>query len=321
MMNIIDISGWQKGLDLATLFSKNPTLGGVVIKATGGTCIYQGDTFFPWADWCIKNNKPFGFYHFLDDDLRNSSGKAEAEFFVSKTKDYFGKGIPVADFEGQAKNLGVKYLQDFLDTVFALTGVRPMLYCSQGLANRADMQTIAKNYPLWVAQYANYSPMYAFTENPWKKGSVWPWTHEAMRQYTSQMYLPGWKSHLDANLFYGDRADWDKLCGIEPVYPPSIGDKTIDDIAREIIDGKWGNGSTRIKKLEEAGWDYATIQNRVNEILGAKPKQTAETVKTIAKEVIAGKWGNGAVRRLRLRLAGYDPDAVQKEVNRILWGK
>lgn len=321
MLNAIDISGWQKGLDLATLFDKNPTLGGVIIKATGGTCIYQGDTFVPWAEWCIEHNKPFGFYHFLDDDLRNSSGKAEAEFFVSKTRDYFGRGIPVADYEGQAKNLGVKYLQDFLDTVFALTGVRPMLYCSQGLANQADMQTIAKNYPLWVAQYADYAPMYAFTDNPWQRGSVWPWTHESMRQYTSQMFLPGWKSHLDANLFYGDRADWDKLVGIEPVYPPSAADKTIDDIAREVIDGKWGNGNNRMQRLTEAGWDYSAVQNRVNEILGAKPKKTADVINEIAKEVISGKWGNGAIRRIRLRLAGYDPDAVQKEVNRIILGR
>lgn len=320
-MNVIDISGWQKGLDLATLFSQNPALGGVIIKATGGTCIFQKDTFEPWANWCIEHNKPVGMYHFLDDDLRNSSGQKEAEFFVSKTKDYFGRVVPIADFEAQAKNLGVKYLQDFLDTVFALTGVRPMLYCSQGLANQADMQTIAAKYPLWVAQYADYAPMYAFTDRPWSKGSVWPWEHEAMRQYTSQLYLRGWKSHLDASLFYGTREDWDKLVGGTPVYPPAMGQKTIDDIAREVIGGKWGNGTTRVLRLEEAGWDYSAVQNRVNEILNAKPKKTAETIHQVALEVISGKWGNGTIRRLRLRLAGYDPDAVQKEVNRILLGR
>lgn len=319
MLNVIDISGWQRGLNLATLFDKNPTLGGVIIKATGGVCIYQGDTFEPWANWCIEHNVPWGFYHFLDDDLKNSSGQAEAEFFVSKCRDYFGKGIPVADYEATAKTLGTKYLKDFLDTVYALTGVRPMLYCSQGLANNANMTEIAKNNPLWVAQYADYSPMYAFTDNPWKKGSVSPWTHETMRQYTSQMYLSGWKSHLDADLFYGTREDWDRLCGIEPVFPPQT--KTLDEVAREVINGLWGNGSVRIQRLEDAGWDYQTVQDRVNEILGARPKKTAETVNTIAKEVIAGKWGNGTIRRLRLKLAGYDPDKVQAEVNRIILGR
>ena len=85
-MNVIDISGWQAGLNLATLFQKNPDLGGVVIKATGGTCIDQSSTFRPWADWLIANNKPMGFYHFLNDDLRACGGAAEADFFVSKTK-------------------------------------------------------------------------------------------------------------------------------------------------------------------------------------------------------------------------------------------
>lgn len=43
-------------------------------------------------------------------------------------------------------------------------------------------------------------------------------------------------------------------------------------------------------------------------------------INAIAKEVIEGKWGNGALRKIRLKLAGYDYDKVQKEVNRILKG-
>lgn len=43
-----------------------------------------------------------------------------------------------------------------------------------------------------------------------------------------------------------------------------------------------------------------------------------KSVSEIAKEVIAGKWGNGAVRTSKLKAAGYDPTAVQKEVDRLL---
>ncbi|MBO5090158.1 MAG: SPOR domain-containing protein [Clostridia bacterium] len=42
--------------------------------------------------------------------------------------------------------------------------------------------------------------------------------------------------------------------------------KSVDEIAREVINGKWGNGSARKKKLTAAGYDYATIQKRVNEL-------------------------------------------------------
>lgn len=43
--------------------------------------------------------------------------------------------------------------------------------------------------------------------------------------------------------------------------------KTIDEIAREVINGKWGNGTARKQMLVEAGYDYNAVQNRVNEIL------------------------------------------------------
>lgn len=43
--------------------------------------------------------------------------------------------------------------------------------------------------------------------------------------------------------------------------------KSIDDIAYEVILGKWGNGQERIDKLSKAGYDYKAVQKRVNEIL------------------------------------------------------
>lgn len=43
-------------------------------------------------------------------------------------------------------------------------------------------------------------------------------------------------------------------------------------------------------------------------------------VDTIAREIIAGKWGNGDDRKKRLTAAGYDPAEVQTRVNAILKG-
>lgn len=43
--------------------------------------------------------------------------------------------------------------------------------------------------------------------------------------------------------------------------------KSIDTIAREVINGKWGNGANRKKKLLSAGYDYNAVQKRVNELL------------------------------------------------------
>lgn len=45
---------------------------------------------------------------------------------------------------------------------------------------------------------------------------------------------------------------------------------SIEEIAKEVINGKWGNGKTRISRLTQAGYDYKIIQNKVNEILQNK---------------------------------------------------
>lgn len=43
--------------------------------------------------------------------------------------------------------------------------------------------------------------------------------------------------------------------------------KSVTEIAKEVIQGKWGNGSERKTNLEKAGYDYETIQKKVNELL------------------------------------------------------
>jgi hypothetical protein len=94
--------------------------------------------------------------------------------------------------------------------------------------------------------------------------------------------------------------------------------KTVNEIAKEVIAGKWGNGDDRKSRLTAAGYDATAVQNEVNSILKGNTAQTQKTVNEIAKEVIAGKWGNGNDRKNRLTAAGYDATAVQNEVNRLL---
>ena len=61
----------------------------------------------------------------------------------------------------------------------------------------------------------------------------------------------------------------------------STGKKSTDTIAKEVIAGKWGNGNDRKKKLEAAGYNYNTIQNRVNEMLGVKVSSSGTAKKTL----------------------------------------
>lgn len=109
---------------------------------------------------------------------------------------------------------------------------------------------------------------------------------------------------------------WDMIRGYgRPIYdiaamePPS---KPATDIAREVIQGKWGTGRDRVASLKAAGYDPVSIQNLVNAQLSKKLSDT-----DIAKEVINGEWGNGIKRTNALIRAGYDHKAIQREVNRL----
>lgn len=47
----------------------------------------------------------------------------------------------------------------------------------------------------------------------------------------------------------------------------STSKKTVDEIAREVIQGLWGNGQDRVNRLKAAGYDASAVQNRVNQLL------------------------------------------------------
>ena len=50
------------------------------------------------------------------------------------------------------------------------------------------------------------------------------------------------------------------------------------------------------------------------------PAPTTKSIEEVAKEVIAGKYGNGEARKIALKNAGYDPSAVQAKVNELVNG-
>ena len=114
-------------------------------------------------------------------------------------------------------------------------------------------------------------------------------------------------AHVATNLTTGSKASG-----------TSAPSKSINEVAKEVINGKWGNGSDRTNRLAAAGYDAKAVQNEVNRILKGNATAPSKSINEVAKEVINGKWGNGSDRTNRLAAAGYDAKAVQNEVNRIL---
>lgn len=95
---------------------------------------------------------------------------------------------------------------------------------------------------------------------------------------------------------------------------------SLDDVASRVIAGEFGNGVDRINALASAGYDNVAVQQRVNEILQGTPSSTQGDMSAIAEAVYRGDYGNGQDRINALRAAGYDPDEVQREVDRIYYG-
>lgn len=74
------------------------------------------------------------------------------------------------------------------------------------------------------------------------------------------------------------------------------------------------NAEAYMAKVKAAGFDalITTTAGKAVQVSTLKP------VTEIAKEVIAGKWGNGKDRKNRLEAAGYDYEKVQAAVNKML---
>src|SRR5690625_4018995 len=111
-----------------------------------------------------------------------------------------------------------------------------------------------------------------------------------------------------------------------PSKPSKPANKTIDTIAREVIDGKWGNDPERSRKLNKAGYNAASVQRRVNEILrGSKPKSSSVNIESLAKQVVRGidtkgrRIPNGVNARAKhFGISVATMNKVQKRVNQLL---
>lgn len=91
---------------------------------------------------------------------------------------------------------------------------------------------------------------------------------------------------------------------------PTTSAKTIDQLAKEVIQGEHGSGDDRKKSL---GNQYDAVQSRVNELLGGnKTVPAAKSIDTLVKETLAGVHGNGDARKKSL---GSNYNAVMAVIN------
>lgn len=207
-LNFIDIASYQAGIDLDGVFKQND-LAGIIVKATEGM-YYVNSHCDPWVQWLRKNGKLWGFYHFLNAD----NPTEEAKRFVKDCLNYFGEGVPCADYEGSiVQKYGTYYLRRFLETVYDETGVKCLVYCNLSTI-QSDVngfrQIAEAGFPLWLAQYASNKET-LLGSSVWQKGSYAPFERITMHQYSDHGRLAGYSGYLDLDIFYGDSLEWKML--------------------------------------------------------------------------------------------------------------
>ena len=112
---------------------------------------------------------------------------------------------------------------------------------------------------------------------------------------------PFWNSHrYNNNGRWGCNSNY-KFLGF--IYNPAVKEevieapvrKSVDELAREVIRGDWGNGQDRKDRLTAAGYSYSEVQGRVNEILrGNAPSAPVSNVITYTVKSGDTLWGIAA---------------------------
>lgn len=92
----------------------------------------------------------------------------------------------------------------------------------------------------------------------------------------------GW---VDANLI----SKAGQTAPVEPSKPTTPAKKSNEEIAREVIAGKWGNGADRKNRLEAAGYNYSTVQGIVNNLVNGTASSKPSTPKPAATVKVGSK--------------------------------
>lgn len=301
----IDIASYQAGIDLSVV-----PCDFVIVKATEGVNYVNPDCDRA-VQQAIQLGKCWGTYHYVD----GSGAVAEADYYVDNIKGYLGRGILCIDWESGSNRAwgNYAYLDALVARVIERTGIKPLIYVQASAYTQTAAVAQRHDCGLWIAQYADMNAT-GYQDTPWNEGAY----SCAIRQYSSAGRLNGWNGNLDLDKFYGDANAWRKYAGASGAATPAptpvdpLAGKSDNQLADEVIAGKYGDGDARKKAL---GNRYAAVQAIVNQRL-ADPL-AGKTDAQLASEVIAGKYGDGENRK---RALGNRYNAVQAIVNQKLGG-
>lgn len=278
----VDLSYCQEGISFPAL--KKAGVKFAIIRT--GFSTKKDVTMDKFVADCKKYGIAYGFYWYSY-AMSVKEAQAEAEKCVevikglSPTYPVFFDMEEKKQIDGLNTDTRTKMAIAFCERI-RKAGFKPGIYANPSfMENYYDRNKIVGKYDIWLAHWTN-SPERLSRYDCGQ--TMWQWGVDRIGGY-----------EVDGDICFKDYSS-----------------KTVDELADEVLAGKWDNGAERERLLTAAGYDYDIVQKRVNEKLYKK------TVDEIAVEVIAGLWGNGAERKEKLTAAGYDYSAVQKRVNEML---
>lgn len=275
----------------------------VIVKATQGYN-YINPKCDPQYQLAKSKNRLLGVYHYAEglDPVK------EAEFFVNNIKGYLGEATLWLDWEeGNNKSWGnTEWCLQFVNHVHAMTGIWCGVYVRPSEINQvANLSNIS---PIWVAGYPTNAPgwdvpSFIYSTAPWPVYTIW--------QFTSG-------GGLDKNIANLDADAWKRIAsagnGVAPTPTPnpeatvSPAGKSLEILAGEVQQGKYGNGDARTNAL---GQLYPGVQAIINH-RSDQPKYAESTIETLTNETLAGVYGDGDARK---NMLGNYYDAVQARIN------
>lgn len=193
----------------------------IIFKATEGIGYVDNDCD-PSYQEAKAAGKLLGIFHWARPDGNDAA--AEAEFFVQACKGYIGEALLALDWEKTAgvsdHTWDVMWARRWLDRVFELTGVRPLIYMNAFTANAYNWSPVWNDYALWVAAYPlGYTPIKNYDMSAVTAPDIqWPFGY-AMWQFTSSGLIDGYGSALDCSIFYGTADGWKRFA--QPALPPT----------------------------------------------------------------------------------------------------
>jgi GH25 family lysozyme M1 (1,4-beta-N-acetylmuramidase) len=174
-----------------------------IIRATAGNS-YVDPTCDTKYQQNKRDDKLLGVYHYAYPGLNDPI--SEAAFFVSNIQGYLGEALLVLDFE---TNTNVGWAKTFLDHVYSLTKVRPMIYMSASTSNAVNWSSVSGQYALYEAGYPA-KEMVANPPTPNASGSDMPfnsgtWGFATIWQYSDSA------GKLDRDIAYMTADAWHKF--------------------------------------------------------------------------------------------------------------